>query len=193
VRRHAAELRNQYGEFVLFLGCLRAYKGLPYLLEAARLCPGRRFVIAGDGPMRPRLEQAIQEMRLGDRVTLLGRVGDREALDLLHAAAVFVLPAHLRSEAFGLCQIEAMACGLPVVSTDLPTGVPEVNRHGETGLIVPPADAPALAAAIRQLIENKPLRARLGAQGQARAHERYQAQRMAGDVAEVYRDVLKSS
>jgi rhamnosyl/mannosyltransferase len=111
--------------------------------------------------------------------------------DMLRAAAVFVLPSHLRSEAFGLCQIEAMACGLPIVSTDLPTGVPEVNRHGESGLIVPPADPGALAAAIQALLENPELRLKMGEAGRRRADEHYTAERMTAAVVDVYRDALR--
>lgn len=111
-------------------------------------------------------------------------------MGLLHAAALFALPSHLRSEAFGLCQIEAMACGLPIVATDLPTGVPEVNRDGESGLIVPPADTAALAAAIKRLLDDEPLRRRLGEGGRRRAEAHYRAETMAARVCEIYREVL---
>ena len=112
------------------------------------------------------------------------------AVALLNAATVFCLPSHQRSEAFGLCQIEAMTCGLPVVSTDLPTGVPEVNRDGESGLIVPPADPTALADALRRLLNDEALRLELGEGGRRRAQELFTARRMADRVAEVYRSVL---
>ena len=102
--------------------------------------------------MAPRLHQQIRESGLGERVELMGRVDHNEAVALLHAAALFVLPSHQRSEAFGICQIEAMTCGLPVIATDLPTGVPEVNEHGRTGLIVPPGDPLALRRAISELL-----------------------------------------
>lgn len=186
----AEKFKRELGDFVLFLGCLRAYKGLPFLLEALRALPGVRAVIAGDGPMATPLREMARDFGLAGRVHFLGRVSPQEAVSLLHAAAVFVLPSHLRSEAFGLCQIEAMACGTPVVSTNLPTGVPEVNRDGESGLIVPPADAEALAEAIRRLLGDPALRARLGEGGRRRAFEHYRAEKMAAAVAEVYRAAL---
>ena len=184
------QLREEFGEFVLFLGCLRAYKGIPFLLEAMARLANARLVIAGDGAQRDALKEMARELGLGERVHFAGRVSEAEAVALLRAAAVFVLPAHQRSEAFGLCQIEAMACGLPVISTDLPTGVPEVNKHGESGLIVPPADPAALAGAIEALLKDPARRRELGEGGRHRAQTLYRAERMAEDVARVYREVL---
>jgi rhamnosyl/mannosyltransferase len=190
VFRDTEKYRLDFGDFVLFLGCLRAYKGLPFLLKALARLPGVQAVVAGEGPMAPELKRMAAELGLAERVHFLGRVSHEQAVALLRAAAVFVLPSHLRSEAFGLCQIEAMACGLPIVSTNLPTGVPEVNRHGESGLIVPPADPPALAAAIQILLENPQLRRELGDGGRRRAEAHYTAERMAEAVVNVYSDVL---
>lgn len=191
VRRHAAQLRGEHGEFILFLGCLRAYKGLAYLLQALTHLPRARAVIAGDGATRAELEQQAEQLGLAGRVLFTGRVSHPEALALLHGASVFCLPAHQRSEAFGLCQVEAMACGLPVVSTDLPTGVPEVNGHGESGLIVPPADPVALAEALNRLLENPGLRAELGEGGRQRAREHFHWHRMCDQVNRVYHEVLR--
>lgn len=188
--RRSEALRRRHGDFLLFLGCLRAYKGLIFLLEALQRLAGVRLVIAGDGVMREELEARAGEMGLADRVVFAGYVSDEEAVALLHAARVFVLPSHQRSEAFGLCQIEAMACGLPVISTDLPTGVPEVNRHGETGLVVPPANSAALAEAIHTLLNDPARRRAMGEAGRRRAEAHYHARIMADQVKGVYRDVL---
>lgn len=189
-RRRADELRQRHGTFALFLGMLRAYKGLPYLLEALALLPNARALIAGDGPMLPALREQAANLDLGDRVVFLGRVDEEEAVALFHAATIFVMPSHQRSEAFGLSQIEAMTCGLPVVSTDLPTGVPEVNRNGETGLIVPPANPYALAGAMGALLSDPPRRAAMGEAGRRRAHENYRAETMASRVMNIYENVL---
>lgn len=176
---------------IVFLGVLRYYKGLHILLEAmTALEPDIALVIGGDGPERRRLEEQVRRDGLADRVRFLGRLDDTQALGLLLAGDIFCMPSHLRAEAFGLAQVEAMACALPVVSCDLPTGVPEVNRHQESGLVVPPGDAQALRRAIQNLADDPDLRRRLaqGAKQRARAH--YSARRMADDVAQVYRQVL---
>jgi glycosyltransferase involved in cell wall biosynthesis len=190
VRTRRDELLGEYGEFILFLGCLRQYKGLPYLLEALTRLSRVRAVIAGDGAMASRLKNQAAELGLGDRAVFTGHVSDPEAVALLHAASILVLPAHQRSEAFGLCQVEAMACGLPVISTNLPTAVPEVNLHGTTGLVVPPAEPDALAAAIRELLASPDRRKAMGAAGKKRALEKYSIEHMAIEVKSVYADVL---
>ncbi|MBI1785178.1 glycosyltransferase [Candidatus Sumerlaeota bacterium] len=187
-RAMSADFRARFGEFIFFIGVLRYYKGLHLLLKAMQSLPSAKLVIAGEGPEASDLRRVAAT--LGERVRFMGRVDHPTAVSLFHAAAVFCLPATLRAEAFGLCQIEAMLCGLPVVSTDLPTGVPEINRHGETGLIVPPGDAAALAAALGELLSNPGLRERLGAAARARAIEQYTADKMANRVMAIYREVL---
>ncbi len=190
ILQRAAHLRHQYGSYLFFMGCLRAYKGLPYLLRALTHLPQARLLIAGDGAQREALEKMTDELDLRHQVLFLGRVSQQDGVALLHGAAAFVLPAHQRSEAFGLCQIEAMACSLPVISTNLPTGVPEVNADGISGLIVPPADPEALAAAIARLLDDEDLRRQLGQGGHRRFLENYQAETMAEKVSVIYRQVL---
>ena len=95
-----------------------------------------------------------------------------------------------RAEAFGMVQIEAMACGKPVVSTSLASGVPWVNQHNETGLIVPPGDATALARALACLVEDPALRARLGDEGRCRVAREFTATRMSERTVALYRQVL---
>lgn len=200
-RARVEEMRARWGDFVLFLGCLRYYKGLHDLIDAARaLMPTTHFVIAGEGKEGPALRRRARAAGLigradgraseGDTIHFLGRVDDPTAIALLHAAAVFCLPACERSEAFGLCQIEALACGLPVVSTDLPTGVPEINRDQETGWIVPPRAPLALGKALMALLRDPEMRARMGEAGRRRAEEHYRAETMVERVMAIYREVL---
>ena len=117
-------------------------------------------------------------------------VPEEEKPALFQAADVFVMPAHLRAEALGLAQIEALASGLPCVSTELGTGTSFANRHGETGLVVPPGDAPALVAALNTLLADADLRQRFGAAGRQRVAALFTRAHMVDSVEAIYRDVL---
>ena len=172
---------------VLFVGRLVAYKGVDVLLRALTGL-AVRTVIVGDGPCRAALEALAAELGVGDRVTFTGTITDDERFAWYRKADLFVLPSVSRQEAFGMVQIEAMFSGLPVVSTALPTGVPWVNEHGRTGLVVPPGDSAALREALETLAGAPAERRRLGAQARARAATHFTAERMCGGAFEVYRD-----
>ena len=138
-------LRARVGSrFLLFVGALRYYKGLPFLLEAAR-STGLPLVIAGAGDA-----SGIAEAKLGN-VTVLGEVSDAEKLALLKLCTGFVFPSHLRSEAFGVALLEAARAGKPMISCEIGTGTSYVNLDGVTGITIPPADPAALAEAMTTL------------------------------------------
>jgi len=101
-----------------------------------------------------------------------------------------VLPSIFRSEAFGIVLLEAMACGKPVVSTELGTGTSFVNQHGKTGLVVPPNDAKALADAINYLFAQPELRERFGKAARERVETYFCLDKMVEDVIRTYEDVL---
>ena len=100
------------------------------------------------------------------------------------------MPSHLRSEAYGVCQIEAMTCGLPVVSTNLDTGVPFVNKDGESGIVVEVGSAKALADAINFLIKNPEKRTEMGEKAQKRAKELFSSKTMIDKIREIYYEVI---
>ncbi len=174
---------------LLFVGRLRYYKGLHVLIEALRRVAGAELWIAGDGPERMRLERQVIDAGLGDRVRFLGDVADEDLPDLYRQADVFVLPSHLRAEAFGIALAEALASGLPCISTALGTGTDFVNIHNETGLVVPPGDVTALAQAIQRLLDDPALRQRFGAAGVRRVRELFVRERMINGIERVYRQV----
>jgi len=175
---------------VLFVGRFRYYKGLDYLLEALRLVPEARLGLVGDGPEGPRLRRLVAQYGLGSRVTFLGTLSDDELPAIYRAADVYVLPATERSEAFGISLLEAMAAGLPVITTELGTGTSYVNQHGETGLIVPPRDPGALAAALAELLADPERRRAMGAAGRKRVEAEFTLDRLVKDVLRVYGEVL---
>jgi len=185
-RGRAAALRTSHTRpIVLFVGRLIYYKGVDVLVRAMADVDAD-LVIVGRGPLRPQLEQLASSLGMAGRVTFLDTL-DADDLAVWYAAAdVFCLPSVARSEAFGLVQLEAQAAGTPVVSTALTTGVPFVNEHGVTGLVVPPGDAGALAAALRELASDAALREELGARAAERVRQRFTLYRMVDATLAVY-------
>ncbi len=165
------------GPVGFFVGRLVAYKGLDVLVRAIA---GTQLsmVIVGDGPVRGSLEAEIAARNLAGRIAGVGSVPDADLPRYHQAADYFVLPSNTPAEMFGVAMAEAMACGKPVISTSLPTGVREVNLAGVTGLEVPPDDSGALRAAMLELSGDEGLRSRLGAAGRARVEERFSLEAM---------------
>ena len=190
-RQEAAVLRRRYGApLLLHVGILRYYKGLQYLIRALPQIPQAKLVIVGHGPMRSAWEEMAQREGVADRVHFVGQVSEDTLPVYYQACDLFVLPACMRSEAFGLAQIEAMASGKPVVSTELGTGTSFVNRHGETGLVVPPRDPEALAAAINELLADDARRQVMGRAARARAKAEFSLPVMVERVLTAYEEVL---
>lgn len=187
-----AEVRPAQSPLILAVGRLAYYKGFHYLIEAMRGIPSARLAIAGEGEQRQALEQLIARLDLGGRVELCGRLTDPELLEWYSRADIFCLPSCERAEAFGLVQLEAMGAGLPVVSTDLPTGMRAVNRNGETGAVVPPHDPAALSAALTCLVADASLRRRQGEAARRRALELFSRDRMGEQILALYRKLCPS-
>ena len=171
---------------VLAVGRLSYYKGFQHLIRAAQQI-NVRVVIAGAGEMEKELRALVTKLGLHDRVQLVGRVSEERLLELFSTSHIFCLPSCEPSEAFGLAMVEGMAAGLPVVSTDLPTGVRLVNRAGETGLVVPPADPEELVRALSRLAGDPGLRSRMGAAGRARAQSLFARDVMGQAILDLYR------
>ncbi len=186
----ARKLREQYGfPLLLFVGLLRYYKGLDYLVRAMRDIDARLLVV-GSGPMAEEWHALVRELGLTEKVFFTGRVQDEELPAYFHACDIFVLPASQRSEAFGVVQLEAMASGRAVVSTELGTGTSYVNVDGETGLVVPPRDPGELASAINRLLADEPLRTMMGQRGRERARQEFSQDVMIDRVLELYGSLL---
>lgn len=169
---------------------LNLAKGHRFALAAVRAAvdAGRdvRYSIAGEGPARAAIEADVDRLGLADRVALLGTLGEEAVRDLLARADAFVLPSVGLGEAAPVAVMEAMAAGLPVVSTVI-GGVPDMVADGEDGLLVPQADVPALTAALLRVADDVPLRGRLGRAARARAERQFDssalARRLLGVIA----------
>ena len=187
-----AKVRETFGgPLLLFVGKLRYYKGLQYLLKAMSEIPAR-LLVAGSGPMETEWRGLAADLGLKEKVVFLGEVADGELPALYHGCDVFVLPASERSEAFGLVQVEAMMSGKPVVSTELGTGTSYVNLHGETGFVVPPRDVKGLQDAVNALLRDEDLRRRMGAKARMRAMREFSLGMMVDRTIELYREVYST-
>ncbi len=166
---------------LLAVARLTEQKGLDVAVRSLPLLPADTVLVAlGEGPERARLEELARELGVESRVYLPGRVPDVAAW--LRRATLLVHPA--RWEGFGLGVLEAMLAGLPVVASHV-SSMPELVVDGETGVLVPPDDPPALAVAVAYALEQPSL----GAAGRARAHSEFSVARMAGRTVELYRSL----
>jgi glycosyltransferase involved in cell wall biosynthesis len=166
------------------VGTLHEVKGQAHLVEACRLLARQGVEIScrlvGDGPDRRQLERQIADAGLGDRVSLVGGLTRRQVAAELATADVLVAPSVRtkagKREGIPVALIEAMSSGLPVVASDL-SGIPELVEHGVSGLLAPPGDAAALAAALRALHEDRELGPRLGTAARRRVLAEFDAER----------------
>jgi len=151
-----------------FVKSLAPVYGPDVLVRAMRLVvdaiPHARLVMVGEGQLRNALGRMASELGIEDRVEFLGRLTNAEVPHAMAGFDVLVNCSH--AESFGVVVLEASACGIPVVATRV-GGVPEVCRHGETGLLVPPNDVDALAEAIIRLARDPELREEMGRAGRA--------------------------
>ena len=185
------DIRARYGSKLLVaIGRHVYYKGFEYLIAAMRGVRGK-VLLVGDGPLRHSFQALAARLGVNDRVVFVGEVDD--VVPYYHAADAVVLPSTTRSEAFGIVQIEAMACARPVINTSLDSSVPLVSLHGQTGITVAPRDAEALASAMNLLLEDELLRNQYGQAARRRVETEFQAEVMIRRTLNVYREILSGA
>lgn len=170
---------------ILTLGRLDEQKGYPVLLEAAARLPDARLAVAGEGPERGALEDLAGRLGIADRVRFLGHRTD--VPELLAAADLFALPSLY--EGSSLAVLEAMAARRAVVSSSI-GGTEELIDDGESGLLVPAGDAPALADALGRLLADPGLRETLAGRARERVEAEFTREEMAARVMAIYESVL---
>lgn len=179
----------------LFVGRLVYYKGCRTMIEAfVQAAKGNSRIqldIVGTGSLEPELKKQTEELGLTDRIYFHADVSDDELIQYFKECDVFVLPSLQRSEAFGLVQIEAMAFGKPVINTKLPSGVPYVSLHGETGLTVEPGNTAELAEAMQYLAEHPAERCRMGERARVRMEEQFRMDKMLKRVLQLYEEFVE--
>ena len=175
----------------LFVGRFAYYKGCDVLLEAFSKVTGAELYLVGSGNLEDELKQKAAEFKIKDKVFFLGKISEEELCKQYAACDALVLPSVVRSEAFGLVQIEVMAFGKPVINTNLPSGVPYVSIHEETGLTVEPGDAEALAKAMQRMVDCPEERIRMGNAARERMKKEYRLEKMTDRMLELYKELVK--
>jgi phosphatidylinositol alpha-1,6-mannosyltransferase len=179
------------GRWLLSVARLSRHKGIDTALKALSALreryPDLRYAVVGAGEELDSLERQAVQLGIGDRVRFLTEVPDRDLPAIYNCAEVYLGVSRLmeqRVEGFGISIVEASACGIPVVA-GRSGGIPEAVREGETGLLVDAERADAVSDALRTLLDDSGLRARLGAAGRRAAETYYNWDRVAADLARI--------
>ena len=190
IKEKVEKIREEYGpKIILFVGRLIYYKGLDYLIKAMEGVNAKLLII-GEGYLKENLKKLLNKLRMENKIYFLGRVSNSEIVAYYYACDIFVLPSVEKTEAFGLVQLEAMACGKSVVNTNHPTGVPYVSLDRITGLTVPPKDSEALAKAINILLNDESLRKKYGENGRKRVEKEFTVKIMIKKVLNLYQGLV---
>lgn len=171
---------------------LRTYKGHEYFIEAARQILAKRddvtFIIVGEGPEEQPIRRLIEEHGLTAEIRMLGFRDD--LLNVFRSLDVFVIPS-VEGDTIPQVLMQALAMGLSVVSTTVGS-IPDVVIEGETGFVVPPRDAHALADRVLPLLDDAGLRARMGANGRALVERSYSIDKMLDRMEAVYQNLVRA-
>ena len=181
--------RRYPGPLVLAVGRLVYYKGLEYLVSAMAGI-NATLLIVGDGTLRLPLERQAKDLNVHDRIKFLGELQPPEIVPYYQACDVFALPSVARSEAFGIVQLEAMACAKPVVNTLIASGVPFASLDGVTGITIDPNNASMLEHAINRLLGDADLRARFGRAALHRVQSEFSIEAMVSRTHDLYDRVV---
>jgi rhamnosyl/mannosyltransferase len=187
-RQHLARWNIQDDSYILSLGVLRYYKGLHYLLEAAKSIQGK-VVIAGSGPEEKKLQALAVQLKTKN-VFFIGRVTDEEKHALLKHCRALALPSHLRSEAFGMVLVEASMYGKPMVCCEVESGTSFINIHEKTGLVVRPGNPAELAKAINFLLTNEKVAKTMGCAARERYEQHFSSRALGRSYAHLYNHIL---
>ncbi len=187
---YSRDLKQKHGDTIwLAVGRLVYYKAYHIAIEALKRVQGK-LVIIGVGPLESELKALARKLEVENRIVWLGHVNEHKLVGAYHAAKALWFPSNVRSEGFGLVQVEAMASGCPVINADICcSGVPWVSRHEKEGLTVPINDSVALAEAANRLLLEPGLRKRLVKASQTRA-EYFNHISMAERSLDIYDKVL---
>lgn len=178
---------NNASPYFLFIGVLRYYKGLQYLIEAAANVSAP-IIVAGSGPMKQTLVNQVKALGVSN-IIFAGQVSEREKIALIKRCRALILPSHLRSEAYGMVLVEAAMFGRPLISCEIGTGTSYINAHEVTGFVVPPEDPSALAMAMRRLLEREDVATVFGLSARRRYEELFSGNAMGKAYASLFQEI----
>lgn len=174
--------------YFLFIGVLRYYKGIHFLVEAAKGLEAK-VVIAGYGPEEGNLRAQARQINAAN-IVFTGRVTDAEKVSLLKHCRALVLPSHLRSEAFGMVQVEAQMFSRPLISCEIGSGTSYVNAHEESGYVIPPASPEILRTTMKQLFNDDRLANVLGQGARSRYEKLFSGPSLGQAYFKLYKEVI---
>lgn len=180
---------NNYGQFALFVGAFRKYKGLHYLLDAAKKV-NKHIVLAGRGPLFDEINKRIENEHI-ENVHLLGYQSNAHVAYLFKRCQFVVLPSITRGECFGVVLLEACHYGKAMISTELGTGTSWVNANGQTGFVIEPRNANLLSEKMNYLFDNPDQCREFGIYAQKRAKELFSENVCGNAYMEIYAKLLK--
>jgi rhamnosyl/mannosyltransferase len=176
--------------FFLFIGVLRYYKGLKYLIKAAKATRAL-IVIAGEGPLSKELKFQVKEEGLKN-VLFVGAVSDEDKMALLKRCVGFVFPSHKRSEAFGIALLEAAMAGKPMISCEIKTGTSYINKDKLTGFVIPPENPKALSDSMNKLLNNPKICQTMGKNAKQRYQSLFTVDLMVRRYVKLYRSLVRT-
>lgn len=150
------------------------------------------LLIVGEGILKPELEGLAKKLKLTNNIQFLPEVHNKDLAPYYCLSDIFVLPSIYKSEAFGIVQLEAMACSKPVISTNVRgSGISFVNKNNETGIVVEPRNSEELASAIIKLLKNKSLCKKFGNNGIMRVKNIFSKEIMVKNILDIYTSISK--
>lgn len=174
----------------IHVGRLVYYKGLPTVMRAFAGVPEGELWIVGSGPLLDELKELAKNLHIEQRVRFISNASDQHVCELMAQADVFVLGSDHVSEVFGMVQLEAMAAGLPVINTQLPTGVPWVARDNVEALTVQPSNVEEMSIAMKKMTSSSGLRQRFSDAARIRASQ-FSSDRMIEAHRKFYQSALE--
>jgi len=183
---------------ILSIGYLIERKGFEYLItaveEVLKVHNNVKLKIVGSGPLEVRIKKLIKELGLEETIEIIGNVSDEKLLEIYNLSDLFVLPSIVDSqgntEGLGVVLLEAMACKLPVIASNI-GGIPDIIHDGETGLLVPEKDSMEISLSIIKLIENEDLRELIALKGYNMVKEHFIWEKIAKEYISIYQEIIK--